>query len=229
VFLALSVGPLGRRLIAEPIRLKHLGAAPHRRGAHALNVLRDARRTLGFAPWFLWHNRVARLRLPGFFLRNPARRYGLEYHSEHLPQAESRLVLGAETDRLGLPRLAVDLRFSEADAACVLRAHDALEAWLGRNRLGRLEHAAPPEGRAEAVLAAAKHGNHQIGTVRMGQDRAAAVVDRDCRAFDVANLFVVSTAVLPTSGQANPTLTAAQLGLRLAARLGAELSGGAVP
>jgi choline dehydrogenase-like flavoprotein len=45
------------------------------------------------------------------------------------------------------------------------------------------------------------------------------VIDGDCRAFDVPNLHVVSTAVLPTSGQANPTLTAVQLGLRLAARL----------
>ena len=30
VFLALSVGPLGRRLIAEPIRLKHVGPPPYR-------------------------------------------------------------------------------------------------------------------------------------------------------------------------------------------------------
>ena len=30
VFLALSVGPLGRRLIAEPIRLKHVGQPPYR-------------------------------------------------------------------------------------------------------------------------------------------------------------------------------------------------------
>ena len=69
------------------------------------------------------------------------------------------------------------------------------------------------------MLAEAKHGNHQIGTIRMGADRVRAVVDGDCRAFDAPNLHVVSTAVLPTSGQANPTLTAVQLGLRLAARL----------
>ena len=32
VFLALSAAPLGRRLIAEPIRLKHVGEPPYRRG-----------------------------------------------------------------------------------------------------------------------------------------------------------------------------------------------------
>lgn len=219
VFLALSLGPLGRRLIAEPIRLKHVGTAPYRRGAHAWNVLRDAGRTLGFAPWFLWHNRMAKLRLPGFFLTNPARRYGLEYHSEHLPAAESRLTLGDAVDRLGLAQLRIDLRFSRADAASVLRAHDVLGTWLERNRLGRLDYYAPLEARAAMVLAQAKHGNHQIGTIRMGHTRTEAVVDSQCRAFDLENLHVVSTAVLPTSGQANPTLTAVQLGLRLAEHL----------
>jgi choline dehydrogenase-like flavoprotein len=218
VFLALSLAPLGRRLIAEAIRLRHVGEPPYRRGAHFLNLVRDPGRTLGFAPWFLWKTKRAQPRLPGLFLRNPARRYGLEYHAEQLPHPESRLVLGTETDRVGLPRLRIDLRFSDEDARGVVRAHDALEAWLERNRLGRLAWRVPPDLRAAAVLAAARHGNHQIGTIRMGADRRSAVVDRDCRSFDLPNLSVVSTAVLPTSGQANPTMTAVELGLRLAAR-----------
>lgn len=222
VFLALSIGPLGRRLIAEPIRLKHVGEPPHARWAHLRNLLLDAPRTMGFAPWFLWHNRVAKMRLPGFFLPNPARRYGLEYHSEQLPEAESRMVLTDVPDRLGLPRLAIDLRFSAEDAASVLRAHTALEGWLTRNGLGALDYHAPPEERAAAVLAEAKHGNHQVGTIRMGADRTRGVVDGDCRGFDAPNLYVISTAVLPSSGQANPTLTAVQLGLRLAAHLAAQ-------
>ena len=32
---------------------------------------------VGFAPWFLWKNQEGEPRLPGLFLRNPARRYGL--------------------------------------------------------------------------------------------------------------------------------------------------------
>ena len=221
VFLALSVGPLGRRLIAEPIRLRHAGPPPYARLPHLRNVILDAPRTIGFAPWFLWRSKVAKMRLPGLFLRNPARRYGIEYHSEQLPDAASRLTLGNEADRTGLPRLRIDLRFSAADAEAVLRAHAALGDWLARNDLARLEYRMPEAARVAAVLAEAKHGNHQIGTIRMGWDRTSAVVDRDCRTFDLANLHVVSTAVLPTSGQANPTMTAVQLGLRLADRLAA--------
>ncbi len=219
IFLGLSVAPLARRLIAEPIRLSHVGPPPYRRGAHIGNLLRDAPRTIGFVPAFLWRNQLARRRLPGLFLKNPARRYGLEYHSEQLPAADSRLRLAATSDRLGQPRLSIDLRFSDADAASVVRAHEALEGWLTRNGLAELSWRAPAPDRAALVLAEARHGNHQVGTIRMGTDGATAVVDADCRAFDLANLYVISTAVLPTSGQANPTLTAVQLGLRLAAHL----------
>jgi choline dehydrogenase-like flavoprotein len=222
VFLALSAAPLGRRLIAEPVRLKHVGPPPYRRAAHLRNVLGDLPRTLSFAPAFLWKNRVAKLRLPGFFLRNPARRYGLEYHGEQLPDPDSRLTLGDDLDRLGQRRLRIDLRFSDADAASILRAHAALDAWLTRNRLARLDYYAAAPERAALVLANARDGAHQVGTLRMAADATRGLVDGACRSFEAPNLFVVSTAVLPSSGQANPTLTAVQLGLRLADALAAE-------
>ena len=222
VFLALSLAPLGRRLIAEPVRLKHVGHPPYRRGTHLTNVLRDLPRTFGFAPAFLWKNRVAKMRMPGFFLTNAARRYGLEYHSEQLPNPDSRLTLAEVRDRLGQRRLRIDLRFGAEDAASVLRAHAALEAWLARNRLARLDYyAEDPAAQAAAVLANARDGAHQVGTIRMGREAGQSVVDGRCRVFGTSGLHVISTAVLPTSGQANPTLTAVQLGLRLADDLAA--------
>ncbi len=216
VFLALSMKPIGGRLLAEPIRLKHAGTPPYRRLAHIANMLRDPLRTIGFAPWFLWKNKVAKPRLPGLFLQNPAQRYGLEYHSEHLPSPDSRLMLSDKTDRLGMPQLKIDLRFSEADAASVVRAHDAIEAWLTRNKLAKLSYRVVADKRAKSILEQAKHGAHQIGTIRMAATRDDGVVDGNCRAFDVPNLHVISTAVLRTSSHGNPTLTAVQLGLRLA-------------
>ena len=58
----------------------------------------------------------------------------------------------------------------------------------------------------------------------MGRDRASAVVDGWGQCFDLPNLHVVSTAVLPTSSQANPTLTALQIGLRAVDRLAKEVA-----
>src|SRR5438045_4028108 len=67
---------------------------------------------------------------------------------------------------------------------------------------------------------------HQAGTARMGGDPADSVVDRDCRAHEVDNLYVVDTSVFPSIGAVNPALTAMANSLRvgdhLLERLGAR-------
>ena len=55
---------------------------------------------------------------------------------------------------------------------------------------------------------------HVMGTARMGRDAKSAVVDADLRSFDHPNLFIEGSAVFPTGGAANPTLTIAALALR---------------
>jgi choline dehydrogenase-like flavoprotein len=57
------------------------------------------------------------------------------------------------------------------------------------------------------VLEQASDGYHQIGTTRLGSDP----VNSDCRTHDIENLYVASSSLFPTSGQANPTLLAAVL------------------
>jgi choline dehydrogenase-like flavoprotein len=61
----------------------------------------------------------------------------------------------------------------------------------------------------------------------MAADPRDGVVDRGCRVFGTENLFIAGSAVFPTGGWSNPTLTLLALGYRLADRLKAEL--GAVP
>ncbi|MBL9058355.1 MAG: GMC family oxidoreductase [Rhodobacteraceae bacterium] len=56
--------------------------------------------------------------------------------------------------------------------------------------------------------------SHQCGTARMGADPGRSVVDADCRAHDLDNLFIVDASVLPTSAAVNPSLTIAALALR---------------
>ncbi|WP_137388123.1 GMC oxidoreductase [Rhodoligotrophos defluvii] len=216
VMLALSVGPLGRRLVAEAIRKRHVPDDLDR-WPHLLNVVRGLPAAAVFVPSFLYRRYASPMRLPGFFIRNSARRYGLSYHAEHFPQAESRVELGYETDRLGLPRLRIDLRFSRDNAEALARAHDELGRWLGRTGFGSLTYRQPREETVDAILALAAHGTHQIGTARMGANRREAIVDADLKCFDCANLYAIGSAVLPTSGQANPTLTAIALAVRFAA------------
>ena len=62
-------------------------------------------------------------------------------------------------------------------------------------------------------------GGHHIGTTRMAASAQQGVVDGDCALFELPNLYVASSAVFPTSGHANPTLTIVALAVRLATHL----------
>jgi choline dehydrogenase-like flavoprotein len=69
---------------------------------------------------------------------------------------------------------------------------------------------------------------HQAGTCRFGSDPATSVLDADCRAHEVDNLYVVDTSVFPSIGAVNPALTAMANSLRvgdhLLERLGAKVA-----
>ena len=70
---------------------------------------------------------------------------------------------------------------------------------------------------------------HPAGTCRMGSDPGRSVVDRNTRCHDVANLYVVGTAVFPASGLANPTLSISALALRLGDHLADASRAGGLP
>lgn len=228
VYLALAIGPIGRLVVAEAIRRRHIPDQPNHPLRHIRNVILGAPEAIAFAAQFFWRRYFRPQRLPGFFVLNSANRYGLFYHSEQQPQRDSRVWLTGETDALGLPRLQIDLRFSDADVDSVVRTHDLLEDWLEKSGTGTLHYRIPREERHASVHRQAAHGTHQCGLARMGSSRTDAVVDADLRCFDVPNLYLATTAVLPTSGQANPTLTTVALAIRLADHLAAQAAGRSV-
>jgi choline dehydrogenase-like flavoprotein len=220
-YLALATPGLGPRLMSEAIRQRKLGPGGPV-GAHLWNVIKGAPGAAWFATKFL-AARYSKVRLPGFFVLNGARRYAFHYHAEHLPQHESRVGLSTTRDALGMPRAAINLRFGMADAESIVKSHDAMGARMEAAGYARLIHAHAPEARTDAVLAHASDGFHQIGTARMGDDPTFSVTDRNARLHDMRNLYIAGCAVLPSSGQANPTLLAVALAARLAAHLKAEL------
>jgi choline dehydrogenase-like flavoprotein len=56
---------------------------------------------------------------------------------------------------------------------------------------------------------------HQAGTVRFGRDPATSVLDADCKAHEVDNLYVVDTSFFPSISAVNPALTAMANALRV--------------
>ena len=58
--------------------------------------------------------------------------------------------------------------------------------------------------------------SHQAGTCRFGTDPATSVLDLDCRAHEVDNLYVTDASFFPSIGAVNPTLTIIANALRVA-------------
>jgi choline dehydrogenase-like flavoprotein len=65
---------------------------------------------------------------------------------------------------------------------------------------------------------------HPGGTCRFGDDPAASVLDRNCRAHDLENLYVLDASFMPRSGAVNPSLTIAANSLRVAPVIADQLA-----
>ena len=74
---------------------------------------------------------------------------------------------------------------------------------------------------------------HQAGTVRFGADPASSVLDVNCKAHEVDNLYVVDTSFFPSIGAVNPALTAIanaiRVGDHILERLGASTAAVPIP
>ena len=57
---------------------------------------------------------------------------------------------------------------------------------------------------------------HQCGTARFGTDPATSVLDANCKAWDLDNLYVVDASFLPSSTGFNPSLTIVAQAIRTA-------------
>lgn len=118
-------------------------------------------------------------------------------------------------DDLGVPRPEIHYRIDDY----TVRGGDAFVALARRiyERLGATEvNVIPGFGGA----------GHVMGTLRMGNDPASSVTDRDGRTHDHPNLWLTGSGLFPTVDSANPTLTIAAVTLRQAAQLIAALSQG---
>jgi hypothetical protein len=218
-YLGLSLPYLGRLFTSEAVRRMHLGDGSVGRAPHWRNLVRDFPHVATFFPRYLYRRYISRTRAHSFFELCPNRKYSLRYHAEHLPNRNSRVTLSDERDAFGLHRLAIDFRYTVADVDPIVRTHGCFADWLSRTGFGTLYWSVPPEERVDHIMGQSWDGLHQIGTTRMGETKKTGVVDKDCRVFDVDNLFVAGASTFVSSSQANPTLTAVALAIRLAHKL----------
>ena len=213
MWLALA-SPLGRWLLSPPLRKHYLGDTRGRVMDHLANVARTLPSTAVGGARLIADRFLSSLPKPGHIIWNGGGRYAIFYHAEQSPEARNRITLSGETDALGLPRAVVSFRYRESDAAAIVRAHEVLATAFEKNNIARLTFRDDAfEDRAARVLAQARDGYHQMGAARMSADPRQGVVDRDCKVHGVANLYVASTCVFPSSGHANPTFLGVALAL----------------
>jgi choline dehydrogenase-like flavoprotein len=133
--------------------------------------------------------------------------------TEDLPRAENRVTV----DKEGTVTLAYQPNNNEARD----RLYEELKSMLGK--LGMEEgHLVHRQAYLKSDIPVAGVG-HQAGTCRFGDDPKSSVLNSDCRAHEVNNLYVVDTSFFPSISAVNPALTAMANALRVGDHLESRL------
>jgi len=183
---------------------------------HVVNTAAGLPRLLGFSIRWLRRRCLASRKLPSVFLCRRDGTYPLEFNAEHMPNWDSRVLLGDETDPFGMPRLIVQWQMRDSEVYWICRAYQLL-ATMAKASMGTVQLDPDLPGAVQRALV--PQGGHHIGTVRMGADPQSGVVNPNGEVWGTHGLFVAGPAIFPTSGFANPTLTAVALAFRLAKHL----------
>ena len=140
--------------------------------------------------------------------------------SEDLPDPNNRVTIDSEggivlsyspNNQEGHKRLIVKLKeLMQQQSKCSLHGHNCHEGVFARNLF--IGQRIPLAGVA-----------HQVGTVRFGRDARSSVLDSNCKAHDLDNLYVVDGSFFVSSGAVNPALTIMANALRVGEHLSERL------
>ncbi len=166
------------------------------------------RRSVGWAralPGFgARYKQSVKVRYPAYVVMSP---YG-----EMLPNADSYVDLDpGRPDAYGLPAARRHLKWGDND-------------WKIFREMTRWAEAIMRESGAEILSVSQEpQPNHELGGARMGADPRTSVLDANCRAHDVPNLYVVDGSVFPSASEKNPTFTMMALAARASDHIAARL------
>ena len=136
-----------------------------------------------------------------------------DIRAEQAPNPDSRITLSENKDRLGTPQASLDWQLTELDHQSVVKTQTMLGRALGSQGMSRLKLMVDDKSRYTKRV---QGGCHHMGTTRMHQDPRFGVVDKNCKVFNVDNLYVAGSSIFTTSSAANPTLTLVAFAVRLA-------------
>ncbi|HSG00003.1 MAG TPA: GMC family oxidoreductase [Vicinamibacterales bacterium] len=166
----------------------------------------------------------------GASLKNEYRRfYGATIHlagrGEMIPNADSYCEIDPATvDRWGIPVLRFHWKWSDYEHRQVRHMQEtfrAIVAEMGGTPMGRM----PGPERGYGI---SQGGSiiHELGVTRMGNDPSASVLNANCQAHDVPNLFVADGGPFVSQADKNPTWTILALAWRTSDFIAASLRRG---
>ena len=125
--------------------------------------------------------------------------------TEDLPQPENRVTLGSDGN--------VHILYTPSNPTAAKRLYAQLKSMLGS--LGMHEnHMAHRFAYMKTDIPVAGCA-HQAGTVRFGADPETSVLDPNCKAHELDNLYVADTSIFPSISAVNPALTAMANAIRV--------------
>jgi choline dehydrogenase-like flavoprotein len=143
--------------------------------------------------------------VPGFTLETMAR-HSLDFWltSEDLPDPNNRVTLTRDGE--------IRLSYTPNNTEGHVRLQKKLKGLLGHiNCTEELFHMNAYIGKRIPLAGVA----HQNGTLRFGHDPKTSVLDTNCKAHDLDNLYVVDGSFFASSGATNPALTIMANALRV--------------
>jgi len=214
MYLAMIAPFLGKKLAPPAIAHSITKGEARDVRKHIWNVIKDLPGSI-ITPATIFYKRYClKRKLPGVFLFSPLNNYALYFHSEQMPHFANNMELGSDGETL-----IINYNVTDTDVNSVIKLHDALDKWLKECNCGRLEYWHKKEELPDVIKKISKDGIHQIGTTRIADSPKDGVVDRNLKLWGTKNIFVCSSSVFPTSGQANPTFFLGAFAVRLANHL----------
>ena len=129
--------------------------------------------------------------------------------TEDLPDPENRVTVNRAGD--------LTLSYTPNNQVARQKLYDKLKSMLGQ--IGMHPHHLIPRDiymKTEIPLAGCAH---QVGTCRFGADPKTSVLDVNCKAHELNNLYVVDTSFFVSIGAVNPSLTAIANSIRVSEHL----------
>lgn len=138
----------------------------------------------------------------------------LKYDSPQERNLENKIFLTNEIEESGRRKMGVSWRVTRNDEKKIIKEISIIKKWL-IEELGVQLSEDPIQNCKVSEIFDANDAYHPVGTLRMGLD-SGSVTTLDLRLRGTTNCFVLSTAVLPTAGAANPTCSMLCFAIELA-------------